>query len=97
MAIAKSPWNYWQTSSCAVICCTFYPERFVRIRYFGFLANRVRSQNLTCAREQLGAVPPQTAEPKQDSSSPKCPQCQIGFMIIIEWVDPRPIEGIDSS
>jgi hypothetical protein len=73
------------------------PERFVRIRYFGFLANRVRSQNLTLAREQLGTAAPQTVEPEQDSSSPKCPQCQIGFMIIIEWVDPRPIEGLDSS
>jgi hypothetical protein len=73
------------------------PERFVRMRYFGFLANRVRSQNLTLAREQLGTAPPQTAEPEQDSSSPRCPQCRIGSMIIIEWVDPLPIEGIDSS
>jgi hypothetical protein len=73
------------------------PERFVRIRYFGFLANRVRSRNLTIAREQLEAAPPRTVEPEQDSSSPRCPQCQIGFMIIVEWVDPQPIEGIDSS
>jgi hypothetical protein len=73
------------------------PERFVRIRYFGFLANRVRSRNLTLAREQLGAAPPQTVQPEQDSSSSRCPQCQIGSMIIIEWVDPQPIEGIDSS
>ena len=32
------------------------PERFVRIRHFGFLANRVRSRNLELAREQLVAV-----------------------------------------
>jgi hypothetical protein len=30
------------------------PERFVRIRYFDFLANRVRTDNLALAREQLG-------------------------------------------
>jgi hypothetical protein len=73
------------------------PERFVRIRYFGFMANRVRSRNLALAREQLGTEQPQTAELRQDASSPRCPQCQIGSMITIELIDPQPVQVIDSS
>jgi hypothetical protein len=73
------------------------PERFVRIRYFGFMANRVRSRNLALARVQLGTAPPPTAEPEQDASSPRCPQCQIGFMITIAMVDAQPVQVMDSS
>ena len=76
------------------------PERFVRIRYFGFLANRVRSENLELARHQLGTAPPQSAgsaELEQNASAPRCPCCQIGLMIIIEIVPPQLVEGIDSS
>ena len=32
------------------------PKRFTRIRYFGFLANRVRAKSLARARELLGDV-----------------------------------------
>jgi predicted Zn-ribbon and HTH transcriptional regulator len=34
------------------------PANFVRIRYFGFLANRYRKENLTLCRKHLGAPPP---------------------------------------
>src|SRR5205814_9983717 len=57
------------------------PERFVRIRHFGFLANRVRSTNLELAREQLGMAPPQSTESEQDSAAPRCPCCRVGWMI----------------
>ena len=72
------------------------PERFVRIRYFGFLANRVRSKSLAMARQQLRAQPPPT-QPEQASLSPKCPSCHVGSMITIENVAPQPVEAIDSS
>lgn len=73
------------------------PERFVRIRYFGFLANRVRSENLKLARQQLGTAQPQSAQPEQDSSVPRCPTCHVGLMITIEIVAPQRVEPIDSS
>ena len=72
------------------------PERFVRIRHFGFLANRVRSGNLELARHQLGALPPQSADP-EDSPVPRCPSCHVGSMITIELVAPQWVEAIDSS
>lgn len=73
------------------------PERFVRIRHFGFLANRVRTQNLTRVREQLGAAPIRSSEPEQDRPVPRCPSCHVGSMITIESIDPQPVEAIDSS
>jgi hypothetical protein len=73
------------------------PERFVRIRHFGFLANRVRSQSLALAREQLGTETPPSAEPEQDRAAPRCPSCHVGTMITVESVDPQPVEAIDSS
>jgi hypothetical protein len=73
------------------------PERFVRIRHFGFLANRVRSRNLELAREQLGHARAPLAEPDKDASAPRCPCCQLGVMITIETVAPRWVEAIDSS
>jgi len=73
------------------------PERFVRIRHFGFLANRMRSQSLTLAREQLGTDAPPSAEPKRDDAAPRCPCCHIGKMITIESIEPQPTEAIDSS
>ena len=44
------------------------PARFVRIRHFGFLVNRVRSKNLNLAREQLGSYDCRT-QPVRDGLS----------------------------
>lgn len=73
------------------------PERFVRIRHFGFLANRVRSQSLALAREQLGTETLPSAEPEQDCAAPRCPSCHVGTMIMIEAINPQPTKAIDSS
>jgi hypothetical protein len=73
------------------------PERFVRIRHFGFLGNRVRSRNLTLAREQLGVTAPEQVEPKQDGSAQRCPSCHVGLMITVESIEPQMVEAIDSS
>jgi len=73
------------------------PERFVRIRHFGFLANRVRAKSLAIARQQLRARPPLPATPEQVSSGPPCPSCHVGSMILIEIVPPQSVEAIDSS
>jgi len=65
------------------------PRRFVRIRYYGFLANRVRRPSLDRARTLLGAKPPaplSSAEPK----SSDCPRCEHGRLIVVESIEPQP-------
>jgi hypothetical protein len=75
------------------------PKGFVRIRYYGFLANRHRNRRLDRCRELLGVQPPPN-EPVPDndipieedapsqSPCPTCPACQRGKLIIIEHIPP---------
>ena len=63
------------------------PKGFVRIRHFGFLANRRRAALLPLCFAALGAVPPQT-EPEVSLIQPTspfwlCPKCG-GPMVVIE-------------
>jgi hypothetical protein len=55
------------------------PDRFVRIRYFGFLANRRRAENIKRARVLIGQV-----EPLHFRQRPKqvvlCPSCYAAFI-----------------
>jgi len=68
------------------------PSGFVRIRYYGFLANRYRNERLEKCRRLLGVTPTSTTEESQtpvensDSSpSPKtCPACGLQSLVIIE-------------
>jgi hypothetical protein len=72
------------------------PKRFVRIRYYGFLANRERNRNLQRCRELLGVAleqnepPPDVADQPEESvkACPTCPTCQRGKLVIIEVIDP---------
>ncbi len=77
------------------------PKRFVRIRYYGFLANRQRNQHLDLCRKLLGVAsapsepPPDDAIPTEDGDSlqqtgPTCPQCQSGKLIIVDLIAPSP-------
>jgi hypothetical protein len=84
------------------------PRGFVRIRFFGFLANRRRAEWLTRCQQVLSAARPQPAaarlgeEPKP--SAWKCPVCS-GEMVVIErfnaqeirWRSSRQENQIDSS
>jgi hypothetical protein len=59
------------------------PKGFVRIRYFGFLANRWRTEMLALARQLLGAAPVVAAEPvRQTSALWRCPQCGARMVIV---------------
>jgi hypothetical protein len=69
------------------------PDGFMRIRHFGFLANRWKKQNLSRCRELLG-LSPQLPEPSKKSNQElmleltgidvnKCPCCKKGTMRII--------------
>jgi hypothetical protein len=76
------------------------PRSFVRIRYYGFMANRHRAENLEHCRHLLGQ--PQVCEPADNAgverSSPRnsddqravcCPHCRQGKMRLVELLEPR--------
>jgi len=61
------------------------PRGFVKIRHFGFLANRNRHEALALCRTLLPAAKPKVAA-DLDSPTPerKCPLCKIGTIRLIE-------------
>jgi len=75
------------------------PDGFMRIRHYGFLANRCRRQRLTAIRDALNT--PQatvstarntiTAEPAQAHTQPicPCPKCKQGRLIVIATLAPE--------
>ena len=73
------------------------PSGFVRIRYYGFLANAHRQEQLSKIRKLLRVPQPATDEEadeeQQDPASPdhdqRCPHCKEGLMWPID-VSPRP-------
>ncbi|NJL26802.1 MAG: IS91 family transposase [Thermoanaerobaculia bacterium] len=88
------------------------PDGFVRIRHFGWLANRHRTENIERARRLIAQQPPEAAtvgerdpEPRSEpfAATPRlCPHCQRGQLVRVEIVPPitattqRP-RGVDSS
>jgi len=78
------------------------PSGFVRIRHYGFLANRMRQDKLALCRALLGvkSMPEPTAseasgepekprEPQTGTSA--CPCCGVGRMVIIDVLRATPI------
>jgi hypothetical protein len=73
------------------------PAGFVRIRQYGFLANRARKEKLALCRTLLGTPPPAACsiEPRNEKPKQKhCPVCPTGNMIVIQVFRP---ERFDSS
>ncbi len=72
------------------------PGGFVRIRQFGFLANRTRGKKLALCRTLLGASAPDKAiEERLDEHERKlCPVCKIGHLVLVRLV---PGVRLDSS
>jgi hypothetical protein len=77
------------------------PSGFVRIRYYGFLANRYRNERLDQCRRLLGvrsgptSTIPEAQTPAENSESPSpktCPACGRESLAIIDIVPPtRPL------
>jgi hypothetical protein len=64
------------------------PKGFVRIRHFGFLANRRRATLLPLCFQLLGTEQPSQSEPETSPAKPPhplwlCPKCG-GPMVVIE-------------
>jgi len=74
------------------------PKGFVKIRHFGFLANRCRHDNVLLCREllasrstiPLGLAPPDSHsdEPQADTVD-RCPRCKLGSMRMLEILAPH--------
>ena len=88
------------------------PDRFVRIRHFGLLANRSRQAKLTRCRDLLGQPPPPVTPPESVPALvlrltgidlERCPACPEGRMRRTEVLPhtsiarPRPAPGWDTS
>jgi hypothetical protein len=80
------------------------PAGFVRIRHYGFLANRTCREKLALCRALLGAgtfPEPVAAEPipgprgtiEEKPTAHACPACGEGRMVIIEILEPSTAEG----
>jgi hypothetical protein len=72
------------------------PKGFMRIRHYGFLANRCRKQKLAGCRQLLGqATSTQTSLGQLETAAtedpgPLCPVCQRGHLLLIETFQTLP-------
>jgi hypothetical protein len=74
------------------------PKGFVKVRHFGFLANRGRRENVVLCRKLLATsstVMPDLAPPPGHSDEPetdtvdRCPRCKVGSMRMLEILLPQ--------
>ena len=73
------------------------PRRFVRIRSFGFLANRQRTASLALCRQLLAVSEVPAAEAKTCETAWRCPHCG-GPMVVMERLTAAQLEvALDSS
>jgi hypothetical protein len=72
------------------------PSGLVRIRQFGFLANRFRTEKLHLCRDLLAVGQPPTPTDSHHGTDtnieecPHCPICKLGRLIVIAVVKPEP-------
>lgn len=80
------------------------PQGFVRIRYYGLFANRVRAANVTRCRELLTVAArghgdascrpaPAPASKPEDDRRHRCPDCGTGTLLWIATLAPVPVQG----
>ena len=72
------------------------PRGFMRVRHYGFLANRVRRQRITRIKHLLPPRPARQPRPSSPSPCPpRCPQCHLGSLRRLAQVPPPSVT--DSS
>ncbi|MGE5304010.1 MAG: IS91 family transposase [Alphaproteobacteria bacterium] len=74
------------------------PDGFMRIRHFGFLANRTKKRALPQCRKLLGLSPALPKIPKRSAQDllheltgidlSRCPSCKLGTMIVVGELPP---------
>ncbi len=80
-------------------CLHLLPERFVKIRHYGFLGNRQRHKRVPLARELLvkSGVPSPSLPPPTPPPGPVCPFCGSQKLLLIQIVEPIRPAIVDSS
>jgi hypothetical protein len=86
-------------------CLHLLPERFVKIRHFGFLSNHQRKLRVAQARALLNrAGPPANAAAVPPELDRICPYCGSNRLLLVEIVPPvartlapMPPKVLDSS
>jgi len=84
------------------------PKGLVKVRHFGFLANRCRRKRVELCRRLLGPRPTQPESLHRDHDSPSeqqassldlCPRCKVGSMRSVEILLPQmfPAAALSSS
>jgi hypothetical protein len=79
------------------------PAGLVRIRQFGFLANRNRRRKLQLCRDLLHARRPSITTDCHRNADPcieathRCPVCQLGRLLVVELFRPEPCALQDTS
>jgi hypothetical protein len=79
------------------------PLYFVRVRHYGFLANRARQEKLTLCRSLLGVDAafeplPAPEEPVEgQTTADLCPSCGKGRMAIVETLRPPPTHRMQGA
>jgi len=64
------------------------PSGLVKIRHFGWLANRGRKQNLALCHRLLDARPKPASTTPDQKPDRTCPACGNAIFRIVEWLDP---------
>jgi len=80
-------------------CLHLLPERFVKIRHFGFLSNRQRKLRVAQARALLNQTPAPVATVASEPQK-VCPHCGSSRLLLVEVVPPLaavPPAPLDSS
>jgi len=80
------------------------PKGFVRIRHYGFLANRVRDERIQLARRlihqqyKLHDVPcTRSVHPPSPTPFDRCPSCRTGHLVVVGDFPPGRPTPIDTS
>jgi len=75
------------------------PTGFMRVRHFGFLANRCRAQRLTAIRKAIEAEVPTTKTTAEAVAAAApfdgypCPKCRLGRLRIVAELAPGRLDG----
>ncbi len=72
----------------------YYPKGFMRIRYYGFLANACRQKKVAVIQEQQGLIPKKVDEETKATSHHAwpCAKCKTGRLTLAVIILPKLIK-----
>jgi hypothetical protein len=68
------------------------PKGFMRLRYYGFMANAIRRKSLSMIRTSLGDIAKVVKSEVEESEGPECPNCHhVGMVLMGIKLPERPV------